>query len=411
MKEKYEMLIRSSRIYTEDGLLDGWMRIEDGKIIQLGKGEKEGAIDFGDLRVIPGIFDTHIYGTQGYTLWDEGESGDIEAQLDGFLKGVASEGVTLVLPTLFSATGDGEGALDVLRRTANRVGKPQNGANVAGVHFEGPYLNRVGEKGIRPKTPTINLDFARQAIEAGGGHLRLMGLAPELPQAKELINLLTENGVIAAFTHSDCNSTQAFAAFENGITVATHLCNVMTGIHHRDVGGLGAALLDGRVSAELICDGLHVSNPMIEIVMRAKPHEKIMLISDCTGYSGAPTGTYRGFLGHSGEVIVDDLGFVREPGGRLRGSSKPVLYGIWNLVENIGIGIEDALRMAALVPARKYGFGDKKGSLKIGKDADFVVVSDDYKALETYVEVRKVFDGAAEGDKIFNQQMLKHLLR
>lgn len=404
------MLIRSSRIYTEDGLLDGWMRVEDGKIIQFGKGEKEGALDFGDLRIIPGIFDTHIHGTQGYTMWEEGEGGDIEYQLDGFLKGVASEGVTLVLPTLFSATGDGEGALDVLRKTANRVGKPQNGANVAGVHFEGPYLNRVGEKGIRPKTPTINLDFARQAIEAGGGHLKLMGLAPELPQSYELIDLLTENGVAAAFTHSDCNSTQAFAAFEQGITVATHLCNVMTGIHHRDVGGLGASLLDGRVYAELICDGLHVSNPMINIVMRAKPHDKLMMISDCTGYSGAPSGVYRGFLGHSGEVIVDDLGFVREPGGRLRGSSKPVLYGIWNLVENIGIEIEDALRMAALVPARKYGFGDKKGSLRVSKDADFVVISDDYKALETYVEGRRVFERATEGDQIFNQQMLKHLL-
>jgi len=110
-------------------------------------------------------------------------------------------------------------------------------------------------------------------------------------------------------------------------------------------------------------------------------------------------------------VIVDDLGFVREPGGRLRGSSKPVLYGIWNLVENIGLEMEDALRMASLVPARKYAFGDKKGSLKIGKDADFVVISDDYKALETYVEGRKVFDRASEGDKIFNQQMLRTLLR
>jgi len=110
-------------------------------------------------------------------------------------------------------------------------------------------------------------------------------------------------------------------------------------------------------------------------------------------------------------VIVDDLGFVREPGGRLRGSSKPVLYGIGNLVENIGIGIEDALRMAALFPARKYGLGDKKGSLKIGKDADFVVISDDYKALETYVEGRKVFDRTTEGDGIFNQRMLETLLR
>ena len=230
------MRIRSRRIYTEDGLLDGWMRVEDGKIVQFGKGEIEDALDFGDLRVIPGIFDTHIHGTQGYTMWEDGVGGDVDAQLDGFLKGVASEGVTFVLPTLFSATGDGDSALDVLTRTASRVGKPQNGASVAGIHFEGPYLHRVGEKGIRPKTPVINLDFVRKAIKAGGGHLKMMGLAPELPQAYELIDLLTENGVTAAFTHTDCNSAEAFAAFDRGITVATHTCNVMPGIHHRDVG-------------------------------------------------------------------------------------------------------------------------------------------------------------------------------
>lgn len=405
------MRIRSRRIYTEDGLLDGWMRVEDGKIVQFGKGEIEDALDFGDLRVIPGIFDTHIHGTQGYTMWEDGVGGDVDAQLDGFLKGVASEGVTFVLPTLFSATGDGDSALDVLTRTANRVGKPQNGASVAGIHFEGPYLHRVGEKGIRPKTPVINLDFVRKAIKAGGGHLKMMGLAPELPQAYELVDLLTENGVTAAFTHTDCNSAEAFAAFDRGITVATHTCNVMTGIHHRDVGGLGAALLDDRVYCELICDGMHVSNPMLAIVLRAKPHEKIIMISDCTGYSGAPTGTYSGFLGHSDEVIVNEQGFVLEPGGRLRGSSKSVLYGIGNLVQNVGIEMDDALRMAALVPARKYGFADKKGSLKIGKDADFVVISDTYEALETYVEGRKVFDRALEGSRIFNQQLLQSLLR
>jgi len=88
-----------------------------------------------------------------------------------------------------------------------------------------------------------------------------------------------------------------------------------------------------------------------------------------------------------------------------------VLYGIGNLVQNVGVEIEDALRMAALVPARKYGFAYKKGSLKIGKDADFVVISDTYEALETYVEGRKVFDRALEGSRIFNQQLLQSLLR
>lgn len=403
------MILRSRRIYTEYGPVDGFVEINNGVITRIGHGDCEGARDLGDLRIIPGIFDTHVHGTQGYSLWDDVMQNNCD--LKGFLKGVASEGVTLVFPTLFSATGDGDKAIDLIRLIASETGKEQDGATVAGVHFEGPYLNRVGEKGTRPKPGVIHLETVEKMLEAGQGQLKLMGVAPELPQAHELIDLLLEHGAKAAMTHSDCTSKEAFAAFERGVSVATHLCNVMVGIHHRDVGGLGAALLDDRVSCELICDGLHVCNDMLKLVLRTKPADKIMMISDCTGYSGAPAGTYFEFPASDTPIIVDAQGFVREPGGRLRGSSKPVLYGIGNLVENVGLDINVVLRLAALNPCRKYGFGDRKGSLLPGKDADFVIISDDYQALETYVGGRKVFDRAAEGDSIFNQNLLNTLRR
>ncbi|MEA4911365.1 MAG: amidohydrolase family protein [Oscillospiraceae bacterium] len=400
------MLLRSKRIYTEYGVVDGFMETENGVIRRIGAGECAGARDIGALRVIPGIFDTHNHGTQGYSLWDDASA--VGRDLDGYLKGVASEGVTLVFPTLFSATGDGGKAVDLLSGVAACVGRPQNGASVGGVHFEGPYLNRVGEKGTRTEPRPIDLALVRKMLDACGGKLRLMGLAPELPHAYELIDLLLQNGVTVAFTHSDCTSEEAFAAFDRGVTVATHLCNVMTGIHHRGVGGLGAALLDGRVCCELICDGLHVCNDMLRLILRTKPLDRIMMISDCTGYSGAPAGVYRGFLGHNGEIIVDAQGFVREPGGRLRGSSKPVLYGVGNLVENLGMDMSAVLRLSSLNACRKYGFGDRKGSLLPGKDADFVIISDDYRALETYVGGVKVFDRKTEGNSVFNPQMLEN---
>jgi len=403
------MILRSRRIYAEYGLVDGFIEIENGVIRRIGSGDCPGARDIGELRIIPGIFDTHIHGTQGYSLWDD-VSGP-ECDLQGFLKGAASEGVTLVFPTLFSATGDGEKALELLSAIGEQAGRPQDGATVAGIHFEGPYLNRVGEKGKRTPPAPIRLDLAKRMIEASKGQLRLMGVAPELPGAYELISLLLENGVNAAMTHSDCTSKEAFAAFEQGVSVATHLCNVMVGIHHRDVGGLGAALLDERVSCELICDGLHVCNDMLKLVIRAKGPDGIMMISDCTGYSGAPAGIYTGFPAHDEPIIVDEQGFVREPGGRLRGSSKPVLYGIGNLVENLGLDMGLVLRLAALNPCRRYGFGDRKGSLLPGKDADFVIISEDYRALETYAGGRKIFDRALEGDRVFNQKLLENYRR
>ncbi|MEA5050031.1 MAG: amidohydrolase family protein [Oscillospiraceae bacterium] len=403
------MLLRSKRICAEYGVVDGFMEVKGGVIRRIAAGDCPGARDLGDLRVIPGIFDTHNHGTQGYSLWDDASG--VGRDLDGYLKGAASEGVTLVFPTLFSAAGDGERALGLLAAVAARVGRPQDGAAVAGAHFEGPYLNRVGEKGTRTPPRPIDLALANDMIDAAGGQLRLMGLAPELPGADELIDLLIDRGVTAAFTHTDCTAEQAFAAFDRGVSVATHLCNVMTGIHHRGVGGLGAALLDDRVSCELICDGLHVCNDMLRLILRAKPLDRIMMISDCTGYSGAPAGIYGGFPGSGGEIIVDGQGFVREPGGRLRGSSKPVLFGVGNLVENLGVDLSLALRLCSLNACRKYGFADRKGSLLPGKDADFVVISDDYRALETYVGGRRVFDRAAEGERVFNRQMLENYRR
>ena len=391
----------SKQLYAQDGPTDGTLCVENGAICAIEPGMSPGAADFGEYRIIPGIIDTHVHGNQGYSMSPEG-FGSFEEQLNGFLKSLAGDGVTSVFPTLFGMSPANEQTLDVISLIAGRVGQPADGAEIAGIHYEGPYLNRVGEHGTWTQPPEIDLGFVREVIKAADGKLKLMGLAPELPGTYGLIDLLLANNVAAAFTHTDCMSAEAFAAFDRGISVATHLCNVMTGIHHRDVGGLGAAILDGRVSCELICDGLHVTNNMIEIILRATPHERIMMISDCTGLSGAPPGTYESFLGLEGFTIVDESGFVKEPGGRLRGSTKSVLYGVGNLVGNLGYSLEEVLRLSSANAACKYGLSSK-AALAPGKDADFVVIDSDYNALKTYVRGRKVFD--RKTDEVFNKEI------
>ena len=403
------MLLHSRHIFTELGEIDGVIEIENGRIVRIAEGDADGARDLGELTVIPGIFDTHNHGTQGYSLLD-GEDKVFVGGLRGYMRGAASEGVTLIFPTFFSSTGVGPRTLELVALAAREADEKPCGARIGGLHFEGPFLNRVGEHGVRPEPLEIDLEFVRNTIRAANGKLRLMGVAPELPHSSELIHILTENGVAAAITHSDCDSTAARAAYDEGVTVATHLFNVMTGLHHRNVGGAGAAILDDRVFCEIICDGLHVCNDMLKILFMLKPTEKIMMISDCTGYSGAPAGTYKGFLRHSGTVIVDEQGFVREPGGRLRGSSKPVIYGIKNLVRNVGIPMEQALRCAALNPCVKYGWADRKGSLSVGKDADFVIIDSDFNVRETWLEGEKIYD-CAEKNGIFNKETLNCLVR
>ncbi len=393
------MVIKSERIYMEDGVKDGYLEVKDGKFAGFSENppEKE-YIDYGTKRVIPGIIDTHNHGTCGYGLMGGGPS-----EVKGYLKGCASQGVTGVFPTpdieMLEAVADEAERQDL-------TGK-YGGSKILGIHSEGPWLNRTGEKGIRRGWPEVRLEMAQEMVRRAKGHLRLVALAPEIPGMDEIISYFLSEGITVADAHSDCNYKESMQAYKKGITVATHTGNVMTGMHHRDIGGLGAALLNDEVECEVICDGMHICLDMLKIYFKVKDVSRFMMISDCTQLSGAPVGSYQGF--EPGMIInVTKEGFLLSDTGRLCGSSQPILYGIGNLVEKLDMPMETVVKMAALNAAGKYGFSRDKGSIKIGKDADFVIISDDYKALETYVEGQKVYDRAQEGE-IFNQAFLNAL--
>jgi len=291
----------------------------------------------------------------------------------------------------------------------------QDGARIMGIHSEGPWGARVGEKGVNTGYPEVDLELARRMYETCGGKLVLLGIAPEVDGADKAIEYFLSKGVAMAMYHTNANYEQANRAIDRGITVATHLCNVMTGLHHRDVGVMGACILRDEVWCELICDGLHVSLPMIDIILRLKRDDRIMMISDSGSYAGAPVGLYRSPGWSEGgktssstksdrsTIRVTDDGFVLSETGRLCGSSKPVIYGVKNLVTKLGVPLEKASRLCSYNPCKKYGFADRKGSLAEGKDADFVVISDDYGVLYTYSEGRLVYDHRS-GEHIFNDK-------
>lgn len=386
------MIIKSKRIYMEDGVRDGFLVLEDGKIMEyLPRLDGPSFVDYGDMRVIPGIVDTHNHGTCGYGLSGKGTKEEVK----GYLKGCASQGITGVFPTAERTM------ISVIAETA---GEAVCGAQILGIHSEGPWLNRTGEKGIRTGWPEVSLDTAKKMVSDGKGLLKLVAMAPEIPGIDKLRDYFLSEGIVLALAHSDCNYLEASMAYEKEFSVSTHTGNVMTGMHHRDVGGLGAALLNDNVTCEVICDGRHVCLEMLEIYFRIKSTSRFMMISDCTPFSGAPEGSYKAM--EPGMTIhVSKEGFVFTDTGRLMGSSQPVLYGIGNLVEKLNLPMETVWPMFSLNPCRKYGLAQDKGSLKAGKDADITVISDDYQAIATYVKGKKVYD-EQEG-VIFNPDFLR----
>ena len=388
------MIVRCKRIYSENGLVDGYLVIEDGKILAIEPKEKnlQADLDVKDDRIIPGIIDTHNHGTMGYTLINA--ANDVETEIRGYLKGAASQGVTAVFPTCETS---------IINNVVQVAKSEVDGAKIMGIHSEGPYLNRTGEKGIETGYPDVDMDFVKKMVDDGEGLLKLVALAPEIPGITEVIHYLAVNGVRSAYAHSNCNYQEALESFREGISVSTHTANVMSGIHHRNMGGLGACLLDEGLWCEVICDGLHVNDEMLELMFKVKREDRFMMVSDNVPIAGAPIGRYdlKGFL----VVNVDEKGFCLSDTGRLCGSTKPVIYGIGHLVEVLKMPIERVLRMAALNPALCYNFADKKGSLKVGKDADFVVIDDEYQVLKTYSEGRKIYDNKVDTD-LFSQAFL-----
>ena len=393
------MIIHSKRIYLEDKCISGYLEIE-GRIIKRIYNENEDVkadIDYGNNRIIPGIFDTHNHGGFGYDLIKKTTKEDIK----GYLKGEASFGVVNVLATT--------SGLENIKLLADEVLIDQDGSRILGIHSEGPWGSRVGEKGVNTGYPSVDFEVAKQMVEDGKGHLLLVDVAPEVENALEVIQYFKSQGVNVGMYHTNANYEEANKGVDAGVSVATHLGNVMTGLHHRDVGTLGCGLLRDEVDCEMICDGLHISLPMIQIYLKVKNHNQLMMISDNVSYAGLPEGRYKGManVGDRAFINVTSEGFVLSDTGRLSGSAMPVLYGIQNLVEKLGVPMEECCKFFCYNPIRKYSDPNKKGSLKEGKDADFVVISDDYQAIATYSEGRMIYD--CKKDKIqSNPEFMKN---
>ena len=380
------MIIKAKRIYLEDGLFNGYLEIEGSKIINIYHEDADikADIDYGNNRIIPGIFDTHNHGGFGYGFI-HGETS--EEDVINYLKGEASFGVVNVMPTTSNSKN-----MEIIAKVAN---SDYRGSKILGIHSEGPWGARVGEKGVNTGYPAVDLSYGQEMIDSAKGLLKLVDVAPEIEHGLDAISFFVNKGIKVGMYHTNANYQEACAGIDAGASVATHLGNVMTGLHHRDVGTLGACILSDKVDCEMICDGLHICLEMIDIYLRLKDHDKLMMVSDNVDYAGLPVGRYKGFGDSNSDrayINITEDGFVLSDSGRLSGSSKPVIFGIKNLVEKLHVPMEECCKFFCYNPIRKYSDPSIKGSLKVGKDADMVVIDDDYNVLATYSEGKNIYD-------------------
>ncbi len=370
------MTTLNGTILTPAGFIIGAIEIgDDGRITRITGKPVEAARTrdmAGDI-LLPGFIDTHVHGGGGRDTMEGAGAIDTIASTH------ARFGTTSMLATTMTAPSEDLDQAFVALRDACRAQQP-NTARVLGVHLEGPYIN-AAMLGAQP-------DFARPLMrdELMRLHaiapIRLITLAPEVASNMQLINELVASGFIVQLGHTAGTFEDATEALSRGAKGFTHLFNAMTGMHHRKPGMVGAALSSAEY-AEIIPDLLHVHPAVIRVALRAIP--KLFCVTDSTAASGMPDGEYR--LGR--HTVTKCMGGVRLADGTLAGSTLTMDVALQNLVDQIGLGLDEASRRVSTYAADYLGIADR-GRLAAGAWADIVQIDRDLKIKGVVLEGRRL---------------------
>lgn len=360
--------LKNVNAYVEGkGIIKTDIAIKDGKISAIGSGIVDGELISvsENAIVVPGFIDQHIHGAFG----SDGMDGTIK-DLSNIASAVASEGTTGFLATTMTQSPENiKKALTAVKDYVNA--KSEEGAEVLGVHLEGPFISPK-HVGAQPLEYVANpsKETMQKYVEYSGGNVKIVSLAPEVEGAEELIKYLKENGIVASIAHTGAKYKDCENAVKWGMTNVTHTYNAQTGLHHRDVGVVGSALLFDELSCELICDLIHVSAPAIKLVVKNKKADKVILITDAMRAKHLPDGESE--LG--GQLVIVKNGEARLVDGTLAGSVLKMNNAIKNVVKVVGVPLETAIDFATANPAKCLGIYDKVGSIKEGKRANFAVL-------------------------------------
>lgn len=373
------LALRDARILTPDGWLEGDLLLEGERIRAVGRvGGVSAKQDRGlsGALVLPGLIDLQVNGLGGEEVF-----GAPRSRLRRILGAAPATGCTGLLLTLVSAPRQ---IYEQLFRELAGL-EEAGGARLLGIHLEGPYVNPE-YRGAHPaafvRPPDV--EEARWLLQASGGSVRLWTLAPELPGAGALVELLLEQGVVTAAGHSGLGAEAARDWLDDGVRLVTHLFNAMPRLHHRHPGLAGAALAHPSIHFTLIADGHHVHPDLVRLAARLG-EDRLVLITDATAAAAAPPGAYT----LAGCRVISRDGRVELPGGRLAGSSLTALHAVRNLASWLGWPLEAAWLAMSERPAALLGREDL-GRLVEGALADFVVLDSRGELHETWVGGRRV---------------------
>lgn len=377
------MKIRCNEIVTPTGVIDGLVVIENKRIVQIVPAEQitdtQWDQDWQGYKLLPGLIDIHTHGYYGYSaLSVKREDFHALSHL------MAAIGVTSYLVT----AGDHNAAeMENLKAIAQAIEDQRHGLNqearMLGIHMEGPFLNPNRRGAFQPEELLAPSITKMQAyMEASQGQIRYMTLAPELDPQGELIRFCRTQNVLLSGGHTVATYDEYNQAIAQGLSCSTHTGNAMRQMDRREPGAYGAALLSDKIYSEVICDLFHISLPMLEIMFRIKPMSGFIMISDSGPMSGMPSGMYT-IRGH--RRTISEAGLVLLEDGTIAGSSKNMLYGVKNLAEILHKPITEIVKMTSENPARLFKL-EHKGAIEVGKDADLIVVDQQYQLMSTFVE-------------------------
>lgn len=358
------MIIKGGKVFQEDGsFLEQALYINDHRLVDKAEYQDDGkVIDAEGLLVLPGLVDIHSHGAAGEDFSDGNPEG-----LKKILQYEKRCGITSYCPT--SMTFPKERLRQIF--ASIKGAQTEEEAKVVGINMEGPFLDPA-KKGAHVEEWIAAPDaaFVRELNQDVDGLVRLVTLAPNMDGAEEFIKEMHEE-VCISLGHTAADYDCASRAMKFGAHHVTHLYNAMQPFGHRAPGLIGAAMDDPECMVELICDGYHIHPSAIRAAFRLFGPERVILISDSMRATGMENGTYE--LGGQ-EVTVKDRKAVLKD-GTLAGSATN-LYGCMCKAIEFGIPLEQAIMAATANPARSIGIFDRVGSIRIGKQADLLLVSE-----------------------------------
>lgn len=369
-------------IFADGRFVRGGFSVENGRFAHVLEDVPGPAEDLDGALVIPGLVDIHVHGCAGADFSD----GDY-AGLVRMARHLARRGVTSFAPASMTLPYD---ALDKAFRAAARLRREglADGARLMGIQMEGPFLSREKRGSQNPAYLRLpDWDRFLRLYDAAEGLLRIVDVAPELPGAVEFTRRASGKCRVSV-AHTAAGYDQAAAVFDAGATHLTHLFNAMSGIHHRHPGPIGAASERENVTAELICDGIHVHPSAVRMAFRLFPG-RICLISDALRCCGMADGSYS--LG--GQGIVLSGGVARLTGGAIAGSAAD-LYQCMRRAVSFGIPREQAVWAATALPARVIGRESETGAIADGRAADFVICGGELEPEAVYLGGKRLEQSA-----------------